>query len=63
MDKNLIKMPKSKFMRVMCKKCKKDQVIYNKAATNVKCLSCGEELLITMGGEALIKGKVLEILG
>lgn len=63
MDENLIKMPKSKFMRIMCKKCRKDQVVYNKAATVVKCLSCGEELLIPTGGEVVIKGKVLELLG
>jgi len=58
--RDLIRMPKSKFYRVMCKKCKHDQIIYNKVATVVKCLSCGEELATPMGGEAFIKGKVLE---
>ncbi len=60
--RDLIVMPKSKFYRVMCKKCKSDQIIYNKAATVVKCLSCGEELASPCGGEAIIKGKVLEVL-
>jgi small subunit ribosomal protein S27e len=60
--KHLIKMPKSKFYRVMCKKCKHDQIIYNKAATVVKCLNCGEELAVPCGGESEIKGKVLEVL-
>jgi small subunit ribosomal protein S27e len=46
----------------MCKKCRKDQVIYNKATTVVKCLSCGEVLAEPMGGECFIKGKVLEVL-
>jgi len=60
---DLIKMPKSKFIRIMCKKCRKDQVVYSKPASLVKCLSCGEELLIPRGGQAVIKGKVLEFLG
>jgi len=47
---------------VMCKKCKHDQIIYNKVATVVKCLKCGEELAVPCGGEAEIKGKVLEVL-
>ena len=62
MKKDLVKMPKSKFIRIMCKKCRKDQVVYNKAATLVKCLNCGEELLVPTGGESIVKGKVLEFL-
>ena len=60
--KHLVRMPKSKFYRVMCKKCKHDQIIYNKSATAVKCLNCGEEMAIPCGGESIIKGKVLEVL-
>ena len=56
-------MPKSKFLRVMCKKCRNDQIIYNKAATVVKCLKCGEVLADPIGGQAIIKGKVLESFG
>jgi len=59
---NLVTMPESRFLRVMCKKCKNDQVVYNKAATVVKCLKCGEELAVPTGGEAIIRGKVLEVL-
>ena len=61
-QENLVTMPESRFLRVMCKKCKNDQVIYNKAATVVKCLKCGEELALPTGGEALINGKILEVL-
>jgi len=60
MKKDLAKMPSSHFVRVLCKKCKSDQVIYNKAATAVKCLNCGEDLTIPCGGKTVIKGKVLE---
>jgi small subunit ribosomal protein S27e len=62
MVRNLIRMPTSKFCRVMCKKCKKSQVIYNKASTVVRCLNCGAELANPTGGKAHIKGKILEVL-
>jgi len=62
MKKDLVKMPKSHFVRVLCKKCKNDQVIFNKAATAIKCTNCGEDLAVSTGGVTLIKGKVLEVL-
>ena len=58
--KSLVQMPKSKFIKVQCKKCKNEQVVFNKASTVVKCLKCGEELVRPIGGEAEIKGKILE---
>lgn len=63
MVRNLIKMPSSKFYRVMCKKCRQGQIVYSKVATVVKCLNCGAELANPTGGEAHIKGKVLEVFG
>lgn len=61
---NLVTMPESRFLRVMCKKCKNDQqIVFNKTSTVVKCTKCGEELAVPTGGEALIEGKILEVLG
>ncbi|RLJ08302.1 MAG: 30S ribosomal protein S27e [Candidatus Aenigmatarchaeota archaeon] len=51
-----------KFVRVRCKKCRNEQVIFQKAATRVSCLVCGETLAEPKGGKAEIKAKVLEIL-
>jgi small subunit ribosomal protein S27e len=62
-NNNFIQMPKSKYMRVICKKCKSDQMIYNKVATVVKCNKCGEILAEPTGGEASILGKVVEVIG
>ncbi|MEM5853075.1 MAG: 30S ribosomal protein S27e [Candidatus Aenigmatarchaeota archaeon] len=62
-SKDLVVLPKSKFLRVLCLKCKNEQVIFNKASTVVKCLRCGEILAEPTGGEARIKGKVLERFG
>ena len=52
--------PKSKFLKVVCK-CKNEQTVFNKAASNVKCLVCGEILAESTGGKAHIKTKVLEV--
>lgn len=51
--------PKSRFIRVVCRKCANEQIIYNKAATVVKCLQCGEVLAEPTGGEAFVKGRVV----
>lgn len=56
-------MEKSKFLRVKCAKCKNEQVIFNKASTTVKCLVCGEVLAEPTGGRAVIKTKIIQVLG
>lgn len=58
----MIQMPKSKFISVACKNCRNEQVIYNKAATEVKCVKCGEVIAKSTGGEIEIKAKILQIL-
>ena len=63
MKKNLVRMPTSKFARVVCKKCKNDQIIFLKAATVVKCTKCGEVIAEPTGGEAVVSAKVLEVFG
>lgn len=55
-----VMMPKSKFLKVLCNKCKNEQVVFSKPTTVVKCLKCGEELAVPTGGEAIIKGKILQ---
>jgi small subunit ribosomal protein S27e len=61
--KPIIKLPKSKFLQVSCKKCKNEQIIFSKISTKIKCLKCGEVLAEPTGGEARIKAKVLKVLG
>ena len=53
--------PKSHFIKVRCKKCGNEQIIFEKASTIVKCLVCGEVLARPTGGRAEILGEVLEI--
>ena len=52
--------PRSNFLLVKCSKCKNEQIIFNKPATLVKCLVCGEVLAEPTGGKAELKAKVLK---
>ena len=57
-----IKEPTSKFIKVRCTKCKNEQVIFGKCASEVKCLVCNNELASPSGGKSSIKARVLEVL-
>jgi len=53
---------KSKFLKVICSKCKNEQIIFNKASTSVKCLVCGATLASSKGGKAKVRSKVIQVL-
>ena len=42
----------SRFIKVRCKKCKNEQIAFEKAASEIKCLVCNEPLLKPRGGKA-----------
>ncbi len=52
----------SKFIKVRCSKCKNEQVVFGKAAMNVKCLVCGKEIADSTGGKIKLRARVLEVL-
>lgn len=52
----------SKFLKIKCKKCKNEQIVFNKAAMDVKCLVCGSILVEPRGGKADIKTRVLQVM-
>ena len=54
--------PRSRFLRVKCPSCGAVQVVFDRAATVVRCLSCGEVLAEPTGGKARLRGKVVEVL-
>ena len=54
--------PESKFLKVKCKKCRNEQIIFSKAATVVKCLVCESVLAEPTGGLAKISMEVEEIM-
>ncbi|MBI1978517.1 MAG: 30S ribosomal protein S27e [Candidatus Aenigmarchaeota archaeon] len=55
-----IQLPKSTFLRMSCRKCKNEQIVFNKASTVVKCMKCEAEIATPTGGLAELKGKVLQ---
>jgi small subunit ribosomal protein S27e len=52
---------KSRFIRVKCDDCGNEQVIFDSAATVVKCLVCERILAEPKGGKAQLKTKVLDV--
>jgi len=53
--------PKTKFLKVVCSKCKNEQIIFNKPAMEVMCLVCNAKLAEPRGGKGKIKAKVLHV--
>lgn len=49
---------KSAFLKVKCKKCKNEQIVFSKAAMQVKCLVCGAVFMTPTGGAAEITENV-----
>ncbi|MBL7160851.1 MAG: 30S ribosomal protein S27e [Candidatus Aenigmarchaeota archaeon] len=45
------------FIVVKCGKCKNEQIVFEKPASEVKCLVCSEKLVMPTGGKGEIKGK------
>ena len=58
----MIKEPNSKFIKVRCSKCKNEQVVFGKAAMNIKCLVCGKDIAESTGGKIKAKARILEVL-
>lgn len=59
--RRIIKMPRSKFLEVECKKCKEMHIIFSKSASATTC-TCGEEIAIPTGGQVMIRGIVKKVL-
>lgn len=57
-----MKKPTSRFIKVRCKDCENEQVLFNKPSSVVSCHICGSKLAVPRGGKADIKGEVLEVL-
>ena len=52
--------PESKFIKVRCKDCENEQVLFDRTSTEVSCHICGSTLAVPSGGKAKIKGEILE---
>ena len=54
--------PSSKFIKVRCPKCKNEQIIFGKSASDVNCLVCSKQLAGPTGGKTKVKARILEVL-
>ena len=54
----LIPEPNSKFLKVNCKECEKENIVYSHASTSVTCKSCGNVISESTGSKARILGKI-----
>lgn len=48
----------TKFLKVKCKDCENEQVVFSKAATKVACNVCGASLAEPQGGTAKLLGEI-----
>ncbi len=62
LDKYLPK-PRSKFLRVKCKECGNEMIIFSHASRVVYCIVCGEPLAKPTGGKAEILGEIIDEYG
>ncbi|MFQ6010089.1 MAG: 30S ribosomal protein S27e [Candidatus Aenigmatarchaeota archaeon] len=62
MPRAIIPRPKSKFLKVVCSKCKNEQIIFNKASSEVKCLVCSATLAENTGGKSRIRARVIQVM-
>jgi small subunit ribosomal protein S27e len=61
--RGLIPKPRSSFIKVRCKKCNNEQIIFDRCSTIVKCKVCDETLAEPTGGKAKINGDIVQVLG
>lgn len=53
---------KGRFLKIICSRCKNDQVVFGKASTRVKCVKCNKLLVKNGGGKAQVKTLISEVL-
>jgi len=58
----IVRKTESKFLEVVCPKCKNKQTIFNKPSNTVKCLVCENILAENTGGKGIIKAKIVKVL-
>lgn len=47
------------FLKIKCSDCSAEQVVYERAASNVDCLVCGANMARPTAGRAVLKGEVV----
>ena len=50
------------FLRVKCLDCDNEQIIFDRAASDVKCIICGKTLVKSRGAKAKITAHIEKVL-
>ena len=53
---------RKRFIKVRCQACKNEQIIFEGATTEVKCLICNAVIAKPKGGKAELKARLVEVL-
>ena len=59
----LIPRPSSRFLRIRCKTCESEQIVFSHTTHIINGRTCGDTLAQPTGGKAKINGIILSILG
>jgi len=60
---HLIPRPSSRFLKLRCRSCENEQIVYSHTTHLIKCRACGEVLAEPRGGKAKINGIIIAVLG
>jgi small subunit ribosomal protein S27e len=50
------------FLKVKCLDCDNEQIVFDRAASNVQCIICGKTLVKPLGGKAKITAHIDSVL-
>lgn len=50
------------FLKVKCLDCDNEQIVFDRASSNVQCIICGKTLVTPRGGKAKITAHIDEVL-
>jgi small subunit ribosomal protein S27e len=59
--RDVVRQPKSRFLKVKCLDCENEQIIFGHATTDVTCLKCGKTLAKPSGGKAKLEPIAREV--
>jgi small subunit ribosomal protein S27e len=59
--REIVKQPKSRFLKVKCLDCEHEQIIFGHASVEITCLKCGKTLAKPSGGKAKLEPIAREI--
>lgn len=62
MTSEKIQQPRSRFLKVRCKECNNEQIIFGDASEEVECLVCDNKLAVPTGGKSKVVTQILEVL-